>query len=72
MRAIERRLSALEAIRGNPFAEMSDEELQGRLMHVCEQIEARGGPIRPDWREALEREDYRSLVNDLGIKSCDA
>lgn len=65
MPSLMRRLAALETGGGaNPYEHWTDDELDARLIRVCEDIECLGGPITSDWRELVARRDYRLLLSD--------
>ena len=65
MRRLSHRIGALEAVRGiSDYSHLSDAEIKARLIAVCENIEAVGGPSIPDWRGLIEREDYTPFIGE--------
>ena len=60
MKALVRRLEALEGCRCGDLEAISDEELDARCVNLLERIEAAGVPMPPHWRQldvitAMER-----------------
>jgi hypothetical protein len=57
MISLDRRLSALEAQGAGDLSHLTDEQLTERMIKICEELEAAGGPMPIGWRDAIARKD---------------
>lgn len=71
MKGLRARLARLEGQCGNPFADMSDEELEAQVRAIDARLSDAGYPLSPEWHVAWSRGDWRTVQRMIEELRCE-